>query len=381
MSKAISVTALSTLGVNQEGGAVEVTPYANASPTAEKAPVLLTIESRGSVNAEAFAARLLGPCPDGTLAQARLALNALGEVLCDVVENDDPCDVDLGFVSLVLEISGSVPEADAQTTDDNKAYWTGLVPERYRRQFANFDAKIDAGSAPAKLTRVRDKATNRPLVDGANPFYLEGRGMTFGGEGEKLELLHGKTGEKICDVAVSDHASRIAWTCALPSAAPAAKKHVLRLTTLGGGESTLWPLDLGVEVRGAPPAPEPYAESSDGLVKITSFRRNAEGTAELVVDTAMGQSTTLRFGGTGLDLLWNAPGGRATPLITLCCGDTEDQNLMCSGQPHGDYLLADWTPSSVCGWEAGEHDVTVKVSYGAEDPEILSFHATFNIAE
>ena len=382
MSKNLTVSSVSYSAISAAAASVtpETTVVENPTATAEEAPYLPKIVSDGEWDLDAQckeAADMLG-C---SFEEARFYWNALLSEVAKILTDGEHTSVEFGYWRFALAISGSVPYANAAPTAENEVYVAVYPSQQLQDAAASIQTKVDAASRPFTLGCVFDVATFENRLHAGHEGIVMGTKLSMGAEGEKVELIAPDGTAHPCVVTSHPDAlpTRIYFTC--PNV-PDGKKYVLRVTAKGmGGEEPTAVDKCNVEVVGYVPAPEPYAESSDGLVKITSFRRNADGTAELVVDTAMGQSTTLRFGGTGLDLLWNAPGGRYTPLITLCCGDTEDQNLMCSGQPHGDYLLADWTPSSVCGWEAGEHDVTVKVSYGAEDPEILSFHATFNIAE
>lgn len=261
-----------------DGSAVQLTAYANETPTAEKAPVLLAIRSAVHVDADQFANLLLQQGGQGTSAQARLALNAVASVLGALVDKYGAITVNTPFGTVQTFITGTVEDAQAQPDPEtNYPFLAVVVPEVYRKLFAQYETYIPADACPAALKRVRDKATNAKGIRGTSPFYLEGHGMTIGGEGETLELLDAVTREKVCDIAVdAESKSPVQFLCTLsPQTAIEAGTYLLCLTTLAGGETTLWPVDLKVELLEAvtPPAKKPFRFcESDGsaMVKLMS---------------------------------------------------------------------------------------------------------------
>ena len=247
---------------------VELNPFANEGITAETAPVLLSLESSDVVNAEQFAAMMPVVGGQGTEAQARLVVNSIAEVIRDLVEEHGAITVNTPFGTVRTFIAGTVENpTDQPDPEKNYAYLGVVVPEVYRRQFANIETYIPAAACPAALKRVRDRATGDNTIHGTAPFYIGGRGMTIGGEGETLELLSGDTYEKIVDIAVDESKSNVSLVCHLPdSVAVAAGNYILRMTTLAGGDAGLWPLDLKVTVS------EPITPEMKPRVRITSFR-------------------------------------------------------------------------------------------------------------
>ena len=270
MKKSIPLDVSSTLGTISTDTPIAATPYANATGvTTEKAPVLIAVRSTATVTAEEFATRMVKAGGQGTEAQARLALNAVAAVLGELVEEYGAITVNTPFGTIQTFIAGTLESAqDAPDPETNRAFLGVVVPETYRRQFARMTAYVPTGACPAALKRVRDKATNAKGIRGASPFYLEGRGMTIGGEGETLELLDAATRDKLCDIAVdAESKSPVQFLCTLsPQAAIEAGTYLLRLTTLAGGEATLWPVELKVELLEAAAPTDPYfVEPTDEL--------------------------------------------------------------------------------------------------------------------
>ena len=262
MKKTIPLEVSSTLGRIATDKPLEISPYANATGvTTEKAPVLIAVRSTATVTAEEFAARMVKTGGQGTEAQARLALNAVAAVLGDLVEEYGAITVNTPFGTVQTFIAGTLENAqDTPDPETNRAFLGVVVPEAYRRQFAQMSAYVPTDACPVALKRVRDKATNAKCIRWTDPFYLEGRGMTFGGEGETLELLDMATRDKVCDIAVdAESKSPVQFQCTLsPQTAIEAGEYLVRLTTLAGGESTLWPVELKVTVE-AGEAPDPLA--------------------------------------------------------------------------------------------------------------------------
>ena len=238
--------------------ALQLTAYANATPTAEKAPVLVAVQSAKHIDADAFANQLCAEGGQGTPAQARLLVNALASVFGTLVETYGAITVNTPFGTVQTFITGTLENPQDQPDPaTNYPFLAVVVPEVYRKLFASFETYVPAEACPVTLRRVRDKATDRPGICGTQPFYLEGSGMTFGGDGEKLELLDPVTKVPVASATVDlGSATKIQFACTLAGTAAVAKgKYVLRLTTLAGGESTLWPADLEVELLEAIPEP------------------------------------------------------------------------------------------------------------------------------
>jgi len=238
-----------------EGLSLGVSSVQNNGATAATAPVLLTLQSDGTLNAEGLAKAICAIATSFTEVEGRYIVNAVEQALVEIVTNCQyPTNVQLGFATFLWEVAGSLEAADAPANPlTNVPFMTGLVPERYRKVFASYDTYVPTTDLPCILKRIRDKATNTATIHGTNTFYLEGRGLTYGGTGEKVELWNSRGG-KVCDVTVSKHDSMILFECAIP-ANPSEEIEVgqyywIKITTLAGGGSaggTLYTSDLKVE--------------------------------------------------------------------------------------------------------------------------------------
>ena len=262
-----------TADITLAGSPLRVNPFANAGITAADAPVLLSLGSNGTVGADAFAARMVKAVGQGTKAEARLFINSLAAVMGDLVDEYGAITVNTPFGTVQTFIAGTL--ANPQDQPDpavNYPFLGVVIPEAYRRLFAKIETYVPTDACPVSLKRVRDKATDRRGIRGTNPFYLEGGGMTVGGEGETLELLDPVTRDKLCDISVDpEKKSKAQFLCQLAAqTAIEAGTYLVRLTTLAGGEpgGPLWPVELKVELLEAVVPPEPMAKSEDGLIKV-----------------------------------------------------------------------------------------------------------------
>ena len=267
MSTRIPLELSSTLDASQQaalllGASAEVTPYSNETPTAEKAPVLVSIAANRTVDADEFAKLMLENGNQGTLPQARLVVNAVAAVLARLAGEYGAVTVQTPFGTVQTFVAGSVENPqDAADADANYA-WLGVsLPEPFRRTVAAIETYVPSGACPAALKRIRDKATNAPRIVGTGEFYLEGLGLTFGRSDETLELWDAGAEAKVCDVAVApDPApSAVQFVCNLPRTV-ASGRYTLRLVTSAGGDR-LWPLTIKADVAGGEKAPQPLAVS------------------------------------------------------------------------------------------------------------------------
>ena len=324
------------------GAAMQLTAYANATQTAEKAPVLVAVQSDSHVDADKFASLLLDEGGQGTQAQARLMVNSLASVFAALVEKYGAITVNTPFGTVQTFIAGTVENAqDQPDPETNYPFLAVVVPEVYRKLFSQFETYVPSEACPVTLRRVRDKATNRSGICGTEPFYLEGSGMTFGGAGEKLELLDEKTGELVTTAtADTESASKVQLVCSLASgAAVPVGRYKLRLTTLAGGDTTLWPVDLKVEILEAvtPPVPEPLVTSQDGLVKVMS----------------LGELTNKRTAAlAGVNVGYDAATGRGIDKVVAYVGGKE----------------VHWKSSKGAGFDAGEVTLTYEPGEDAPAP-------------
>ena len=307
-----------TADITADGEALELNPFANAGITAADAPVLLALGSKGTVGADALAGRMVKHGGHGTKAEARLFLNTFAAVMGDLVDEYGAITVQTPFGTVQTFIAGTIANPQDQPDPSvNYAFLGVVIPEAYRRLFAQIETYVPAEACPAALKRVRDKATNAGGIRGTDPFYLEGREMTHGGDGETLELLDAVTRDKLCDIAVdAESKSPVQFLCTLsPQTALAAGPCLVRLMTLAGGEGTLWPLELKTELLEAVPAPIPpvpqvsdlklsgvafedgmqfYAGAATTVVTGTNYAY-AEGDRGVVSKTVGGETKSVDF--------------------------------------------------------------------------------------
>ena len=230
---------------------IRINPFANMGITSEAAPVLLALEAAKTVGVEEFATKMVRSGGQGTLAQARLALNATLTVLESLVDEYGAVTVQTPMGTVETFIAGTLENAqDQPDPGKNYAFLGIVVPECYRRLFAQIETYVPSEACPASLKRVRDKATNAKGLRGTDPFYLEGWNMSIGGEGETLELLDPVTRDKLCDVSVeAETKSPVQFVCTLAASTEIPTgSYLLRLTTLAGGDTVLWPVELKVEL-------------------------------------------------------------------------------------------------------------------------------------
>ena len=249
-----------TADIALNGEALELNPFANAGITADDAPVLLALGSKATVGADALAGRMAKSGGHGTKAEARLFLNTFAAVMGDLVDEYGAITVQTPFGTVQTFIAGTIANPQDQPDPSvNYAFLGVVIPEAYRRLFAQIETYVPSEACPAALKRVRDKATNASGIRGTDPFYLEGREMTHGGDGETLEFLDAATRDKVCDISVdAESKSTVQFLCTLaPQTALEAGTYLVRLRTLAGGEGPLWPLELKTELLEPVPAPVP----------------------------------------------------------------------------------------------------------------------------
>ena len=253
MSASIPLSVSSKVNVpSDEVRSYVVTPTENEGATSVKAPYLITIESEGTVSAEEFAVRMVNAGGQGTEAQARLAINALSEVLADLVEEYEAFTAVTPFGTIETYINGSISYATEEAHANNYAYLGLVLPEVIRNQIAAIETYVPTSSRPVTAKRIRDKETGDAAIYGYGEFYLEGKGMTYGGEGEKLEFgtMADEVLTKVCDIDVLDHSNTGLFRCKLKSCTAAKGKYYVMLTCAAGTDK-LWSTGSKVELKEA----------------------------------------------------------------------------------------------------------------------------------
>lgn len=249
MAKKIIVSAISNM-VNTPTvkPSFAVNGHENAMEASkDKAPILLSVPTAGSVKGAELAHMIAADADSIGEAEAARWLNGLGEKLVKCAE--EAINVQLGFVTFELSVAGSLESGDEPIDPDtNYLQYTGVVSDDLRKLFASIETRIDSAEVGVDVKRVRDVATGKGAIVATNPFHLKGVKMTYGAPGEKIELLKSDKETKLVDVVVDDHASEIEFECRLADAVEAGR-HYIKVTTLAGGKSTLYPVGTFVEVE------------------------------------------------------------------------------------------------------------------------------------
>ena len=274
--KMIEVTTVRESNVVSAGGAPHImgASFANAGATADAAHYLFSFETERGVNAAELAVKTQKEVNRGTVTEAELFWNTLCAVVVDLCDEYGAVTVQTPFGTIETRCAGSVDNAFAQPAEGS-VYLDFVFSDAQRREFAKIEARVPAAGKSLRLVRVTThceggrKSREKVLLVG-QPFHLEGYNMTYGGEGERLELWDAALAAKVCDVAVSTHAARDLWFCVMPDIAVAPGRYKLVLNSFAGGDS-LEQETLLVDVEGEPTPPEPIAESEDGAVKVMSL--------------------------------------------------------------------------------------------------------------
>lgn len=254
MAKKMIISAVSSLTApNSRPPVMAVDPTENKMEASkDKAPVLLRIESTGTVDGKAFAVKMSETSEIG-VEECALYLNALGEMLTDIGARAE--NVDLGFARAELSISGSLEHGDEPAdAEKHQAQYAVIPNEAMKATFAAIECRIPADACPASVKRIRDVATGDNFIHGLDPFYLEGNEMTFGGRGEKLELLAADGKTFVQTLEVLEHDSKIKIKAKLTKWVEPGR-YFVALTTLAGGKTTLWPIGCMTTVEFVGPEP------------------------------------------------------------------------------------------------------------------------------
>ena len=255
----------------------------NKTATAAEAPLFVLNEIEDTVSAAKLAEKMIVKYPNGSVVEAGLFINGFAEVLADYFADEEAYTIQTPMGTVETSVAGSVEEPDAgYLTDENYPQLSLVAPVAWRKEAAKIEAYLPDSEKPCKITRVRDCESKSAELTVDESFYLEGVNLTYGGTGEKLELL--ENGTKIADVTVTSHSSKINFTCQIPSgtAIDEEKTHVLKLTTSAGTDK-LWPCEIEVTLK-EPPVVTPTIEAmfspgyeSEGKVAKNARTINIDG--------------------------------------------------------------------------------------------------------
>lgn len=166
-----------------ETKAIKVKRYKNRMKTADKAPYLMRMVSNGEVHLDDIL-REVAKETGGTMAQARLAHNAMWEVIREELRKGRKVETPFGLVELA--ISGTVPHADSKLDPKkNKVYVKVTPPAAWRKELAKVTPVVVGG--PESALMVAEVFTGSLGAKGYNvvvsgqSFIVTGDGFLEGG--------------------------------------------------------------------------------------------------------------------------------------------------------------------------------------------------------
>ena len=257
VSSNLSFIQSATAGLNGSTGSISAGTHVNNGATGSSAPILIDVEADRTIDADTFALAMIDKGGQGTDAQARLVINAMYDVLNDLIEEYGAITVNTPFGRIETYIEGSLENATDSVGEDNVAALTIIPDAAIMRVFAKMEAYVPASACPGVLRRIKDVATGKAgEIHGNGAFYAQGDKLTYGADGEKVELYSEDGATKKCDVAVDAATkSEAQLKCSLSQGAVTELgKYILRVTTKAGTDN-LWPLDLKVNVTELPRDP------------------------------------------------------------------------------------------------------------------------------
>ena len=257
MSIKIPLTVSSSLEAMQSSSGLLLaagSAYANETGTAEKAPILIAIKSNETVDASAFAKKMVEIGEQGSESQARFVINAMLEVLADLTEEYGAITVNIPGGQISTYIAGTLDYPNSAIDPEKNYPYLGMEVDGTLQKAIGNGVKVYTPSdgVPARMSYVADVETGEKKIFGMKRFYLKGRGMTIGGSGESIELYDIESGEKVCDVNYEEATAGLTnITCSLANHVPEAGKYRLVFNTSGGTDN-IWPITLDVIVETVP---------------------------------------------------------------------------------------------------------------------------------
>ena len=162
---------------------IKVKRYKNRMKSADKAPYLMRMVSNGEVHLDDIL-REVAKETGGTMAQARLAHNAMWEVIREELRKGRKVETPFGLVELA--ISGTVPYADSKLDPKkNKVYVKVTPPAAWRKELAKVTPVVVGG--PESALMVAEVFTGSLGAKGYNvivsgqSFIVTGDGFLEGG--------------------------------------------------------------------------------------------------------------------------------------------------------------------------------------------------------
>ena len=253
--------------ISGQGLAIAAGNYENATSTSDKAKYLYTAKSNGSVSAAEFAQLYLKEKGgEGSIARAEYELSEFAAQILDLVRETGGVTISLPFGTIETYCEGSTDSMYADPMPESCYLGLTISPD-LAKEFAKIEATIPTGEQPCALKRARscdkvedanDASSDAGYINGTVPFYLFGRGMTYGRTGETIELWAADLSAKVSDVTVLENTCSSLLKCQLATA-PAAGKYKLVMETFAGDAALTVPYTLMLElpVKAAEPGPTP----------------------------------------------------------------------------------------------------------------------------
>ncbi len=294
---------------------------ANATPTAEAAPYTGMAIPVGSLAYDNILTAMLASGTRLTKATAKFFLDAFFEYAAEACANDT-MRVSTGTVSVYPAISGSFPSEDAPFDPLVNALYVGAsFSQALRDKVAGVEPGYSGDEDAVGSVRVDSEmdieSSRFKTIDGVKAFRLAGRNLTVpDGEDESIALYSKDGLVKKSDVIVTENDGGQRITCKLKGDV-AVPKGTYKLRIASHGIDPTDPLTVTTVtvtlVTAVTPTIEPYAESSDHLVKITSIKNETDG-VEGQVTGQLGTPKRWTIGGLGFTRL--SLGGYAKISIT-----------------------------------------------------------------
>lgn len=158
--------------------AIKVKRYKNRMKSADKAPYLMRVVSNGEVHLDDILQEVAKEA-GGTVAQARLAHNAMWEVIREELGKGHKVETPFGLFELA--ISGTVPHADSKLDPEkNKIYVKITPPAAWRKELAKVTPVVVGG--PESALMVAEVFTGTLGAKGYN-VIVSGQSFVVTGDG------------------------------------------------------------------------------------------------------------------------------------------------------------------------------------------------------
>ena len=319
--------------------------YANATATSDKAPYLFSFEAERHVNAAQLCVIAQAELNRGTVTECELALNSFKGVLVDLAGQYGAVTISTAFGTFATRCGGSASNAFTLPADGS-IYLDFVFSDAQRREFEKIEARVPVASSDARIDRAAlytptGRLSRDKVLEIGRQFQLEGVNMTYGGEGESLELWNLADTEKVCDIQVDTHDTKNVWYCTLPNADIQPGRYNLVLKTRGADDN-LDRYACEVDVEGEY-TPTPIAETEDGQVKVMTLTDEGQSETFTYGDawSATGEGFRDSEAGWYVELAMLRPTPDGEPVDVVCVADS-DTALTITGSQEGAPAAGDY---------------------------------------